>query len=569
MIYYPQHYCFQPIKTSFYTKPFILMHGRTPRTLSLSLTCLNRPTVTTITQTIFVVHFKSGSFPHLGRPLDASSGICLPLAFNWLYLLITDTIPWATLTSSPKTLCWWEETFTPIWGHLDICPLLNQFHLASITHLELSSLTSLRAWGDVEKFCSNIAYLLLSTEDEAMSDRVYGLSTVWMNPYQARVSTVKEVVGQLTTLVSSGPNWPYTLVQLNGDTHHVPLPRDGHLCILTEGGTNSATCRWVSQLEVHQLLCSDSQVIYPIGLNGCKAPMIASPPKSLARGTNLLGGEPIYLKVGIPQFTAEESELKVPPSDIHPSILMASSVKATLPKAEREVSMTIEVRELQSWVVLDMSGHMSTNSTPKRLNPVVVLTPPVDTSSQVNALDDAEMEGASLEEILTIPLPIAETPGPSGDTPPEDADLLWEEANKALGELLGTKSSTNTCQWKLVGNWAWLFAEMSLKQQNLSRKPSQLQHSYQGRQRHLHLLHTGGQNPLFYGHQGSQSDLWPVPTPYRRLKPFALWPSGTQRPREPPKLAHFNNHMLSPSCVWKSKLLTSSLSVKLFYEPAL
>ena len=155
----------------------------------------------------------------------------------------------------------WGETFALIWGHLDICPLLNQFHLASITYLELSSLTSLRAWGDAEKVCSDIAYLLVSTKDGATSDRVYGLSTVWVNLYQARVSTVEEVVRQLTTMVSSEPNWPYALVWLNRDTHHAPLPIEGHLCVLPEGGTNSATCRRVSQLEVCQLLHSCLQVI--------------------------------------------------------------------------------------------------------------------------------------------------------------------------------------------------------------------------------------------------------------------------------------------------------------------
>ena len=144
----------------------------------------------------------------------------------------------------------WGKTFASIWGHLDICPLLNQFHLASITYSELSSLTSLRAWGDVEKFCSDITYLLVSTEDGATSDRVYGLSTIWVNPCQARISTVEEVVRQLTALVSSGPNWPYALVQVNGDTCHVPLPREGHLSSLPEGGTNSAACRRVIQLEV-------------------------------------------------------------------------------------------------------------------------------------------------------------------------------------------------------------------------------------------------------------------------------------------------------------------------------
>ena len=162
--------------------------------------------------------------------------------------------------------------------------------------------------------------------------------------------------------------------------------------------------------------------------------MIASLPKSLARGTNLLGGEPIYLKLGIPQFMVGESELKVPPSGICPSIPMVSPIKATLPEVEREVSMTIEVRELLSWVVLDTSGHASGNSTPKRLNPVVILMPmpykwgdlsgPVDTSSQVSTLDDAEMGAAPLGEIPTAPSPTAETPGPSSSAPPMDAGHL-------------------------------------------------------------------------------------------------------------------------------------------------
>ena len=58
---------------------------------------------------------------------------------------------------------------------------------------------------------------------------------------------------------------------------------------------------------------------------------------------------------------------------------------------------------------------------------MVVLTPPptklgdisspVDTSSQVGALDDPEMGETSLEEIPAVLSPLAKTPGPSGDTP--------------------------------------------------------------------------------------------------------------------------------------------------------
>ena len=198
--------------------------------------------------------------------------------------------------------------------------------------------------------------------------------TVWVDPSQAMVSTVEEVVRQFTALVSSGPNWPYALVQLNEDTHHVPLPREGHLDILTEGDTNSTTCNWIYQLEVYQLLSSGPQVIYPVGLNGHETPMVVLPPESLAKGTTLIGSEPTYLKVSILQPTPEGQEPKAPPHSGHFSPTQAPSpIKVPPPKVERVVSMTMEVRELLSRAVLDTSGHVSGNSTPKRLNPMVVL----------------------------------------------------------------------------------------------------------------------------------------------------------------------------------------------------
>ena len=167
---------------------------------------------------------------------------------------------------------------------------------------------------------------------------------VWVNPYQTRVPTVEEAVKQLTALVSSGLDWPYSLVWLNRDTSHVPLPREGHLCILPDGGTSSATCRRVSQLEVHQLLSSGLQVVYLVGLNGHEIPLITSLPKSLANSTNLPGGELIYLRVDILQSIVEGPEWKASPPGNCPSILMATSIKVILSKAEREVSMIMEVR---------------------------------------------------------------------------------------------------------------------------------------------------------------------------------------------------------------------------------
>ena len=159
--------------------------------------------------------------------------------------------------------------------------------------------------------------------------------------------------------------------------------------------------------------------------------MITFLPKSLANGISLTGGKSVYLEVNIWQPMAEELDWKASPLGRCSSILIARPLKTTPPKPDREVSMTIEVRSLLSQAMLDTSGHVSGNLTPKRPNPVVILTPhphklrdlssPVDTSSQVSTPDDVEIVEASLEEVPTTISPIAETPGSRSGTPPADA----------------------------------------------------------------------------------------------------------------------------------------------------
>ena len=122
--------------------------------------------------------------------------------------------------------------------------------------------------------------------------------------------------------------------------------------------------------------------------------------------------------------------------------------------------MTTEVRELLSWTVLDTSEYTSGSFTPRRQQPVVLVTPlptkpedftwPVDTSSQVNAPNDAKMEDTSMEEVPTPSSPTVEALGPSGDAPSRDMAHLREEANKALGDLLVIKSSIDANWWKLI-----------------------------------------------------------------------------------------------------------------------
>ena len=108
-----------------------------------------------------------------------------------------------------------------------------------------------------------------------------------------------------------------------------------------------------------------------------------------------------------------------------------------------------------------------------RLEPMVLVTPLppkwqdlaklVDTSSQVSTPDDAEMEDLSLEDIPATSSPTARTPGPSSDAPPLDIACLQEEANKALGDLLATKSSIDAHQQKLVSNFGMTLCQNESK----------------------------------------------------------------------------------------------------------
>ena len=288
--------------------------------------------------------------------------------------------------------------------------------------------------GGKEESHDDITFLLISTMEEATGNRKYGLSAIWVNPHQARVPSMEEAVKELTAWVSSRPDWPYTLVQLNEDTFHALLSKEGHLGMLPTGGTDSTACRRISQMEVHQLLISGLQVTYPVGLNGHEEPIIVSLPESLVNSTSLTGGGSVYLEVDILQPIVEEPDWKALPLGRCSSILIASPLKTTPPKPEREVSMTMEVRNLLSRAMLDMPGHVLRNLTPKRPNPVVVLTPPshklrdlprlADMSSQLSTPDDAEMAEASLEKVSTAISPIAVTPGSRSVTPPADASDL-------------------------------------------------------------------------------------------------------------------------------------------------
>ena len=148
--YTQQYCCFQLIKVSFYNYPLISIHDRIPRTLSLSLTCLNMPADKIVTQTNIVVQFISRSLGHLGETPGCLAWhlhqvfVCHQLSTNCILSLQIQHHGWLCLLFPGLQLV--GQWFLSLWGHLDICPLLCQLHVTSITQLELSSPTSLKAW---------------------------------------------------------------------------------------------------------------------------------------------------------------------------------------------------------------------------------------------------------------------------------------------------------------------------------------------------------------------------------------------------------------------------------------
>ena len=189
-----------------------------------------------------------------------------------------------------------------LWGDISICLPLHWFQLPCHSQAELSSLNGLKALGEGQKPHHDITFLLVQSEEEMIGDRNYGLLTVWVNPCQARVPSMEKVVGKLTTWASSGPDWPYALVQLH---MRVPAmcttPQGGALGHPTpERGRGNSLWMQISQLEVCQLLVASCQVVYPIGLNGCNEPIITSPPEPLASSVSLTAGEPVHLEIDIP-----------------------------------------------------------------------------------------------------------------------------------------------------------------------------------------------------------------------------------------------------------------------------
>ena len=88
----------------------------------------------------------------------------------------------------------WGKDLASLWGNFNICPQLHQVELPCHSQVEMSSISSLKDWGDTQIPHCNIAYLLVRVED-IMQGMWYRISLVWVHPNQVRAASIEEAVG--------------------------------------------------------------------------------------------------------------------------------------------------------------------------------------------------------------------------------------------------------------------------------------------------------------------------------------------------------------------------------------
>ena len=230
----------------------------------------------------------------------------------------------------------WGDNMKALWGCFGICPLLSHIDLPYHMVRELLSISCLKVWEDTQKPHSSMAYFFIRVEDSSEGEG-YSLALVWISPQQAWVPMMEEALEILSTCTSNGLDWPYIFIQSYEGANHVPLPRDKHLSILSQGNMESP-CRWISQL-----LSAKPRVIYPVGLNEDDQPATIDLPGPLHNGSSVTNDDPPYLKIDIPSpAPAEQTHADLPLGRVHttPAVIMPKTPWKPRISLIDEVNMT-------------------------------------------------------------------------------------------------------------------------------------------------------------------------------------------------------------------------------------
>ena len=345
-------------------------------------------------------------------------------------------------------------------GLFQYLSLLSHIDLPCHTAGELLSISCLKIWGDTQKPHGVMAYLFIRVEDSSEGEG-YGLALVWISPQLAQASMMEEALGILSTCTSNGLDWPYVFIKSYEGANHVPLPKDKHLSILSQGNMESP-CGWISQLEVCQLLSAGPRVIYPVGLNRDDQPATIDIPGLLHSSSSVTNDDPPYLKIYILSSTpAEQTHADPPLGKMHttPAVIMPKTPWKPRISLRDEVGSLLDQgmtedydHELEHSTTAKEPSTKADASLPQQSE---VPVQPLDTSSQGSII---EMEG-SVDSNSICNSPVAVAYSSHSGSPTMDFSEFQANVNMAVNQMLSIKRSSDLDQ-----QWAIQDFEALLKQ---------------------------------------------------------------------------------------------------------
>ena len=448
----------------------------------------------------------------------------------------------------------WGEKMRAIWGNLSICPHLDSLELPCHTLGELQSISWLKIWGITQEPCNDMAYLLVHTEGDSEA-KSYSMALVWTSPHQAWVSMMEEASGALSTCTSSGPDWPYVSAQLYKGSNHTSLPKDKHLGILLWGKVEESPHGQIIQLEVHQILSTRPQVVYPKGLNGCDQSVTIDLLELLHSSSSVTTDEHSHLQIDIPLPTPEEPEHTTLPLGGAPATA-TDNIPKTLWKPR--ITLMAEVNDLINQGMVDNYNHEPEHSTMGEEAAVwadifpplkaEVSAPPLDTSSQASV---EEMETSQESNPINVYSPMAAGSNCS-DSPMIDLMDLQADANLAANHKLSIKRSLD-----LERQWAIQDFKASLHQQEAKEATAN---------ERAKIVHSTGRTSMPRWNAQRQSwklsmtTGWPFRRPERlgaansKSQKLPIWrPSVRMLPQSPFSAQHSAGNMQNICMSWRNE----------------
>ena len=136
------------------------------------------------------------------------------------------------------------------------------------TQAQLVTFSQAGAWGEAEKPCWDMAFMLIVPSTDTGCELVFSLTAMWTHPHQACLYTLGEAACKLLLLADDGPDWPYTFVWMNNTMFHVPLSSEGCISTMTDSVPSTNACSQLHQLQIQKLLQHGGWAVCPEGPNG-------------------------------------------------------------------------------------------------------------------------------------------------------------------------------------------------------------------------------------------------------------------------------------------------------------